>query len=262
MRCSPRRREEHQPLVSEARGRGARGRRGVPAGARMTTGSSAGRGRITPRGRRRCPAGRGRRGGDRHTCVLATAGAVACWGANRYREVAPGETEEEPVARERLAAGAGGRNLRRWHGDLRRPRLRRDRVLGLGDGGSAGAHRRCPERSPSTSGRPRGARSSGRGTSSAGTCGGRPRVPRCPWCGGRERRLVARLRRPRDRGRPALGENYAGELCRRDSYTVDMRLADEAETARWLESLAAPEALEGDRGNRMKSEEKHGLCGG
>jgi uncharacterized DUF497 family protein len=38
-----------------------------------------------------------------------------------------------------------------------------------------------------------------------------------------------------------------------------MRLADDAETARWLESLAAPEALEWDRGNRTKSEVKHGF---
>ena len=38
-----------------------------------------------------------------------------------------------------------------------------------------------------------------------------------------------------------------------------MKLADDAETARWLESLATPEALEWDRGNRTKSEEKHGF---
>jgi uncharacterized protein len=38
-----------------------------------------------------------------------------------------------------------------------------------------------------------------------------------------------------------------------------MKLAADPETAEWLEALAGSEALEWDRGNRTKSELKHGF---
>lgn len=39
-----------------------------------------------------------------------------------------------------------------------------------------------------------------------------------------------------------------------------MRLVDDPDTARWLEELAGPEGFEWDRGNRTKSEVKHGFA--